>query len=62
MKTPCKDCQKRKLLCHGRCPDYQEYRAEIDEINKKRHAVADARMPLADEIIRKMKKTKGAKW
>ena len=30
---PCKDCTDRKLLCHGSCKKYQEWKKEIDEQN-----------------------------
>ena len=25
MKCPCKDCQARRFMCHGRCEAYQEW-------------------------------------
>ena len=33
MTTPCKDCTKREFKCHGRCPEYQAFRAEKDKQN-----------------------------
>lgn len=38
MKNPCKDCEKRKLGCHGFCQEYQAWKAELDEVNRKRYA------------------------
>jgi hypothetical protein len=32
MSAPCKDCEKRYLGCHSRCPEYQAFYEE----NKKR--------------------------
>lgn len=29
-KTPCQHCRKREPGCHGRCADYQTFRAECD--------------------------------
>lgn len=31
-KCPCKDCEKRKLLCHGFCKEYQEWKEKFGEI------------------------------
>lgn len=27
-KCPCKDCTRRKLYCHSKCPDYDKYKQE----------------------------------
>ena len=35
-KHPCKDCGHRELHCHGKCPDYADYRKELDNIAKAR--------------------------
>lgn len=37
---PCKDCDHRKFLCHGRCSDYQGWKAEIDAIAKEKQRIA----------------------
>ena len=29
-RSPCKDCLDRKLLCHGQCKRYQEFRNELE--------------------------------
>ena len=34
--TPCKDCTKRELGCHDRCPEYAQFKVELEEINEKR--------------------------
>lgn len=34
--TPCKDCTKRELGCHDRCPEYTQFKLELEEINEKR--------------------------
>ena len=41
-KVPCKDCEKRKLGCHGICNDYMEYKKSSANMNilvttKKNH-------------------------
>ena len=33
-KSPCKDCDKRKLGCHGICNDYMEYKKSAANMNK----------------------------
>lgn len=42
MKIPCKDCQDRKLGCHGKCDKYSEYRKCQDEANAKRYKAQKA--------------------
>lgn len=38
--SPCYKCEKRKVTadynCHTDCPDYAEYRREIDEAKKSK--------------------------
>ena len=34
MKCPCKDCQDRKLLCHGQCDQYQAWKKENEAMRK----------------------------
>lgn len=36
MNGPCKDCERRKMGCHGRCKEYQEFAKRLEEIRKKR--------------------------
>ena len=33
---PCKDCLKRKFLCHSMCPEYQQWKKERDEMMAKK--------------------------
>lgn len=51
MQPPCKDCKKRELGCHGRCPEYQEFRKFRDNLNAER---------LKDSIIRETLKNGSA--
>ena len=45
--TPCKDCEDRFVRvdgdkierCHTKCERYKEFRAKIDEVNKREQAV-----------------------
>ena len=41
VKVPCKDCTRRKLGCHGRCPEYAEYREAAEELQRLRAAEND---------------------
>ena len=36
MTPPCKDCTKRKLGCHSACPEYADYKRELEHIKKER--------------------------
>lgn len=36
MNCPCKDCDRRKLGCHGFCKEYKEWQKWNDEKNEKR--------------------------
>lgn len=36
-ECPCKNCGDRFIGCHGKCEKYKAWRAEYDEINKKRN-------------------------
>lgn len=38
MECPCKNCAKpkRTATCHGKCPEYEMYRAYLDRCNQKR--------------------------
>ena len=36
MKCPCKDCDRRKLLCHSFCKEYHEFVAWREEVREKR--------------------------
>lgn len=33
--APCKDCKRRRELCHDGCPDYAEFRKRVEEIRAK---------------------------
>ena len=36
MEAPCRDCPKRYPLCHSECEQYLAYRAERDEMCRRR--------------------------
>lgn len=31
--SPCLDCDRREVGCHGKCKEYQEYKEKINEMN-----------------------------
>ena len=38
-KSPCKDCEKRNEGCHSRCPDYLDFRSEVEKIKETREEI-----------------------
>ena len=56
MKPPCKDCPRREIGCHAKCPDYVEYaaeRAKARERYLKEKEVRDASFAM---ICKRMKR------
>lgn len=53
MKSPCKDCQRRKLLCHGQCADYKQFREQIEEKHRQQQVIRDSgkALPRAYETL-----------
>lgn len=41
MKSPCKGCDRRKLLCHSVCERYKAFVNENEEVKKKKAAESD---------------------
>ena len=37
---PCKDCDRRKFLCHGGCKEYKEWKDKMEEIAKEKERIA----------------------
>lgn len=33
-KCPCKDCEHRKMNCHGQCKEYQSWKEERNRIKE----------------------------
>lgn len=42
ISAPCKDCEKRRLGCHGKCEEYKAFRAELDALNERRRLMSAA--------------------
>ena len=52
--SPCKDCGKRYVGCHGKCPDYIGWKAEQQEDMKRRKESLDD----MDTTIRELERMK----
>ena len=61
LKCPCKDCDHRKLNCHGACKGYKAWRDWKDEVNRKKAADQDSRQLSREHEIRYRKSMK-AGW
>ena len=35
--TPCENCGRRHLGCHGKCAEYKAYREDIKQAREKEH-------------------------
>ena len=46
MKTPCKDCERRKLLCLGSCKEYQDWKKKYEAARDARRQREDYRIPI----------------
>jgi hypothetical protein len=56
--SPCHYCTKRPCFIHDTCPEYQEFRAELDKITAKRASVA----MITDSVIRSFERVNRKKW
>ena len=54
--SPCMGCVERKLLCHGSCVKYQNYRVMVEAEQKERQRERDVKRPLPKEILDKLAK------
>lgn len=52
IRCPCKNCFRRSAGCHGKCPDYKEYRAGVDAVRKERWYQAEADAVKRDSVNR----------
>ncbi len=48
LNATCKDCDRRTIGCHAHCPDYKEFRRQLDEENKRRRQIEQDQR-IADE-------------
>jgi len=56
MRTPCKDCRRRKLNCHGICEDYQAYRVKLDAIKAEKEKRRDSEPMACDRVYKNVSK------
>ena len=49
MNGPCKDCRDRKLLCHGSCKKYQDFKAKLERLREAQQRERDGYYPLPPE-------------
>ena len=54
MKAPCKDCLKRKFLCHGHCKEYQAFKAELAKVAEERQKANAATPEPCRKVQRQM--------
>jgi hypothetical protein len=57
-ESPCRHCKppKRTATCHSTCPDYKEWRAELDEENEKIKKIKDEQRMLDDFMFRNLER------
>ncbi len=36
MKAPCKNCENRRVGCHGKCTTYSLYKDKVDRVRAKK--------------------------
>ena len=58
MNQPCYNCPDREMGCHGRCERYAEYRAQMDEVGRKRDMERSAKEAVDDGVRRVEKRLK----
>ena len=52
MTQPCKDCQNRKIGCHGECTKYADYRVENEKEKQARRDFMAGKMNLQSYAYR----------
>ena len=57
--APCKDCSKRELGCHSKCPEYIAYRKQQDEENEARRKLLETKYnPNIENIIKRARRSR----
>ena len=59
MKCPCKNCDRRKLGCHGNCEPYQQWSAGRHEINRKRMEENESQQLSRDQELKIRRNLRG---
>lgn len=60
MKSPCKDCENRRVGCHSDCVHYKAYEYEIKEVRHLRNQYAMTHSP-PSVVMRSSRKRELAK-
>ena len=58
MKCPCKDCVRRKLLCHSFCDEYAKFKEWREEVLKRKTEDVEGKNYAIDKAI----KIKRGRW
>lgn len=54
MKAPCKDCTRRKFLCHSQCEVYKGFKAKLAEISEAKQKLSAATPEPCRKVARQM--------
>lgn len=60
MSSPCQECERREIGCHGRCEDYKAWKAKRRKINDDREKDRQAEPEIARHVLTEIWKYK--KW
>lgn len=52
MKCPCKDCDRRKLLCHSQCAEYAKFKDWREEVIKRKAEGVEAKNYAIEKAIK----------
>lgn len=58
MSSPCQECERREIGCHGRCKDYKAWKAERRKINADRERDRSATPEIARHVLTEIWKYK----
>lgn len=50
---PCKDCGERHTACHANCPQYQEWKADLERIKEAKRAYEEETYKIHEEEKRR---------
>lgn len=59
--SPCRNCSKRKYLCHSSCEEYIEFKTIKENISKKRKEEANAKNASIESVYRYHKAIKNGR-
>lgn len=58
MSSPCQECERREIGCHGRCKGYKAWKAERRKINADREKELNATPEIASHVLKEIWKYK----